>query len=91
MGTKIAGRYLKEIKKYEKKSVKKIKKEEPIIEEESLMEQYSNSDKTWSSDEDLKLLNLYNKNVPLMALQKIFKRRTSEIRRRMKIILKKIS
>ena len=91
LGTKIAGRYLKEIKKYEKKSVKKIKKEEPIIEEESLMEQYSNSDKTWSSDEDLKLLNLYNKNVPLMALQKIFKRRPLEIRRRMKIILKKIS
>ena len=55
------------------------------------MEQYSNADETWSSDEDLKLLNLYNKNVPLMALQKIFKRRPSEIRKRMKIILKKIS
>ena len=91
LGTKVANKYVGEIKRYEKKISKKVKIEEPFIEEETFLEQYSNSGENWSNDEDLKLLNLYNTNVPEIAIQKILKRRSQEIRKRMKIILKKIS
>tara|TARA_B110000503_G_scaffold33782_1_gene54929 strand:+ start:1585 stop:1842 length:258 start_codon:yes stop_codon:yes gene_type:complete len=49
----------------------------------------SSSPSEWTQDDDNKLLSLYKKNVPEFALAKILKKRLTEIRARIIILMKK--
>jgi len=49
----------------------------------------SSSPSEWTITEDNKLLSLYKKNVPEFALTKILKKRATEIRARIILLMKK--
>ena len=51
--------------------------------------QSNNSPAEWTVAEDSKLLSLYKKNVPEFALAKILKKRLTEIRARIIILMNK--
>ena len=51
--------------------------------------QSNNSPTEWTIDEDKKLLSLYKKKVPEFALSKILKKRLTEIRARILILMSK--
>ena len=100
LGTKTEIKYTKEVEKLEKINKKNKKKDksknttnlnynERI---QKIQKNYPNAYSTWSSEEDKKLLMLYHKKVPVVALSKIFKRQLSAIRSRIsKLLDKKIT
>ena len=51
--------------------------------------QSNNSSAEWTQADDSKLLSLYKKNVPEFALAKILKKRLTEIRARIIILMNK--
>ena len=55
----------------------------------SKQSQLNNSPVEWTIAEDNKLLSLYKKNVPEFALAKILKKRLTEIRARIIILMNK--
>ena len=77
LGNKLETKYSKEVIDYEKI----IKKRENTAYDKS----------AWSNDEDLRLLNFYNKGIPMQGIVNIMNREPSDLRRRIKKILKKLS
>ena len=49
----------------------------------------SSSESEWTTSDDNKLLVLYKRNVPEIALSKMFKKQISEIRDRIILLMKK--
>ena len=73
-----------------KKTLKKKKSKSDYHERLSaIKEKHTNAYEPWSTAQDEKLLKLYKKNVPEIALSKIFKRQTSAIRSRIMKLLDK--
>lgn len=65
-----------------------------ITETDKVIKQRENGayDKSsWSNDDDLKLLNFYNKGIPLQGIVNMMNREPSDLRRRIKKILEKLS
>ena len=77
LGNKLETKYSKEVIDYEKI----IKKRENTAYDKG----------AWSNDEDLRLLNFYNKGIPIQGIVNIMNREPSDLRRRIKKILKKLS
>ena len=76
LGNKLETKYSKEVIDYEKI----IKKRENTAYDKS----------AWSNDEDLRLLNFYNKGIPIQGIVNIMNREPSDLRRRIKKILEKL-
>jgi len=77
LGNKLETKYSKEVIDYERI----IKKRENTAYDKG----------AWSNDEDLRLLNFYNKGIPIQGIVNIMNREPSDLRRRIKKILKKLS
>ena len=75
----------------EKSKPKKQKKDSSDYHERinKIKEIHTNAYEAWSEEQDSKLLKLYKKNVPEIALSKIFKRQAGAIRSRIMQLLDK--
>ena len=93
LGTKIETKYIQEIEKFTKRKSKpkKQKKDSSDYHERinKIKEKHTNAYESWSEEQDNKLLKLYRKNVPEIALSKIFKRQAGAIRSRIMQLLDK--
>tara|TARA_Y100000816_G_C26080530_1_gene569444 strand:- start:120 stop:1721 length:1602 start_codon:yes stop_codon:yes gene_type:complete len=105
LGTKIETKYIKEIeeKDWIRKKQEKNKKDhlEKIKQRRAqrqatyhekvaaIKEKHTKAYDPWTEDQDQKLLKLYKKNVPEIALSKIFKRQLGAIRSRIMKLLNK--
>ena len=93
LGTKIETKYIKEIEKFVKRKIKpkKQKRNSSDYHERinKIKEIHTNAYEAWSEEQDSKLLKLYKKNVPEIALSKIFKRQIGAIRSRIMKLLDK--
>ena len=93
LGTKIETKYIKEIeeKDWIKKKQRKNKKSNSTYHERvaAIKKKHTKAYEPWTDDQDQKLLKLYKKNVPEIALSKIFKRQLGAIRSRIMKLLKK--
>ena len=79
IGQKLEKKYIKEIIMNNKISKKKDEKESNS----------SSTESEWTTSDDNKLLALYKRNVPEIALSKMFKKQISEIRDRIILLMKK--
>ncbi len=75
--------------KLEKKYIKEIKDTKKIKEKENANQSSVINENLWSQDLDKKLMALYKKSVPEIALAKIFKKKQSEIRSRTIFLMNK--
>ena len=93
LGTKIETKYIKEIEKFVKRKIKpkKQKRNSSDYHERinKIKEIHANAYEAWSEEQDSKLLKLYKKNVPEIALSKIFKKQIGAIRSRIMKLLDK--
>jgi len=75
--------------KLEKKYIKEIMINNKISKEKKVKKSKSNSSESgWTTSDDNKLLAMYRRNIPEIALSKIFKKNISEIRERIFFLMK---